>query len=171
MDSINSDFGDDDYVAIVSNHGWDNTAQVNMAQVDNIENCLNFTDPNKMFEFAIHGIDLSGVNSDYIHSFRHEISAIVPFDKTNACLICDGKTGHDITDCPYLQNCKKIKEVYICLCMVINKFLNLVKKINGTSQDLSRLATIDIYALQCTSEINSTTPAVPTFSTSQSFNS
>lgn len=100
---FDSDFGDDDD-SILSNHGWDDSAQTNMPQVDNIENCLNFTDTDDMFEFAIHDIDLSGVNSDYIRSFGHEINAIandfrnnqVPFDKTHVCLIY-GKTGHDFT--------------------------------------------------------------------------
>ena len=144
MNSIDSDFGDDNYDVVLSNHGWDDTAQINMAQIDDIKNHLNFTDPNDMFEFAIHGIDLPGVNSDYIRNFCHEINKIandfhnnrVPFDKTRACLICD-KTGHDFTGCPYLQDNKKIKEAYICHRMAISKFLTLVKKINGTPKNIS----------------------------------
>ena len=69
MNSIDSDFGVDDYDDILSNHGWDDSAQINMAHIDDIENLLNFTDPHDMFEFAIHGIDLSGVNPDYICTF------------------------------------------------------------------------------------------------------
>ena len=102
MNSIDYEFGYDDYDTAVSNHGWDDAAQVNMAQIDDIKNHLNFTDVDDMLEFAIHGIDLLGVNSDYIRTFCHEVNAIandfcnnrVPFDKTHACLIC-GQTGHD----------------------------------------------------------------------------
>ena len=77
MNSIDSDFGDDDYDDILSNHGWDDSVQINMAQVDNIENCLNFTNPNKKFEFAIHDIDLFGVNFDYIRSFEHDCKQLL----------------------------------------------------------------------------------------------
>ena len=31
VNSINCDFGDDDYDAVLSTHSWDDTAQINMA--------------------------------------------------------------------------------------------------------------------------------------------
>ena len=71
MNSIDFDFGDDDYDDVLSNMGWNDHAQVNMAQVEDIEGRLNFNDPDEMFEFAIHGIDLSGVNSGFIQAFQH----------------------------------------------------------------------------------------------------
>lgn len=77
-----------------------------LAQVDCIKNNLNFTDPDGMFQFATHGIKLSGINSNYICKFQHEINAIakyfrnnwVSFDTTHICLIC-GKTCHDFNGC------------------------------------------------------------------------
>ena len=122
-----------------------------------------------MFEFTVHCINLSNVNSDYIRAFQHEINGIasdlqnnrVPFDKTRACLIC-GQTGHDFTRCPSLQDSEKIKQAYIRLCMAIGKFMNLIKKINDPTQQLSRLASMSINALECASVLHSTT-TVPTF--------
>ena len=56
--------------------------------------------------------------------------------------------------------------------MTISKFLNLIKKINGIPKDLSQVASLGIHALQCASEMNSTTTttmkSVPIFPTSQS---
>ena len=57
MNPVDYVFGYDDYDTILSNHDWDDTAQINMAQIDDIENHLNFTNPNDMFEFSTHGID------------------------------------------------------------------------------------------------------------------
>ena len=81
-----------------------------------------------MLEFAVHGMDLSDINSDYLQKFRHNINVIannfcnncIPFDTTLTCRIC-GKTGHNFNGCPYLQNSDKVKEAYICLCMAIKK--------------------------------------------------
>ena len=146
-----------------------------MAQVEDIKGRLDFNDPDEMFEFAIHSINLSNVNSDYIWAFQHKINAIasdfqnnrVPFDKTRACLIC-GQTGHDFTECPSLQDSEKIKQTYVHLCIAISKFMNLIKKINGSTQQLSRLDLMGINELECTSVLNSTT-IVPIFpSTSKS---
>ena len=115
-----------------------------MAQNKDIKSNMNFTDADKMFEFAIYGINILNVNSDYIRAFQHEINAIAtdfhnncaPFDKTQPCLIC-GQTGHDFTGCPSLQDNEKTRQAYICLCMAIGKFMNLVKKLNGNTQPLS----------------------------------
>ena len=92
---MNYDYGDGGYDYGFSNNSWDDAAQVNMAEIEDIENNLNFTDADEMFTFAIHGIDISNVNSDYLRAFQYEINAIAtdfcnnraPFDKTRACLI------------------------------------------------------------------------------------
>ena len=105
---------------------------------------MNFTDADEMFEFAIHGIDISNVNLDYPSAFQHEIKAIATdfrndcalFDKTCTYLIC-GQTGQDFTGCLSLQDNEKVKQAYIRLCMAIGKFMNLIKKLNGNSQPLS----------------------------------
>ena len=122
-----------------------------------------------MFELAIHGIDLSNINSNYIQDFQHETNAIgsdfqnnwVPFDKTRACIIC-GQTGHDFTGCLLLQDSEKIKQACIRLCIAICKFMNLIKKINGPTKQLSQLALMGINTLEYASVLNSTT-TVPTF--------
>ena len=53
VNSIDYDFGDNDYNVILFNHGCNDTAQINMTQIDDIENCLNFTDPGNMFDLAL----------------------------------------------------------------------------------------------------------------------
>ena len=103
------EYGNDGYDYSFSNNGWDDAAQINMAEIEDIKNNLNFTDADEMFAFAIHGVDISNVNSDYLCAFQHEINAIAtdfrnnraPFDKPRACLIC-GQTGHDFTGCSSL---------------------------------------------------------------------
>ena len=83
MNSIDFDFGEDDYDDVLSNHGWDDQAHANMAQVEDIEGCLDFNHPEAMFVFAIHGIDLSDINLDYICGLKHEIHAIATNFRNN----------------------------------------------------------------------------------------
>ena len=87
MNSIDFDFGDDDYDDVLSNTGWNNHAQVNMAQVENIEGSLNFNDPEAIFEFALHGINISGVYLDYIRAFQHEINEVANDFCNSLCTI------------------------------------------------------------------------------------
>ena len=70
------DYGFDNYNynEILSDIVWAANDPVTLAQVDNIENYINLNDPEEMFEFAIHDMDLSSINSDYLQKFKHEIN-------------------------------------------------------------------------------------------------
>ena len=52
---------------------------VNLTQVYTMEEQLSFTNPEAMFKFDIHGIDLSGTNLDFIRKFQHEINGIAKY--------------------------------------------------------------------------------------------
>ena len=70
MNSIDYGFNDNNYDVILSNNAWGDSDPVTLAQVDTMEDKLNFTNPNAMFKLAIHDIDLSGTNPDFIHNFN-----------------------------------------------------------------------------------------------------
>ena len=59
--SIESYFTDSDYDEVLSDSFW-GTDGLYLAQLDQIENVMNFDDAEEMYEFAIHGVDLTGVN-------------------------------------------------------------------------------------------------------------
>ena len=172
MNSIDFDFDDDDYDDVLSNNGLDDHAWVNIAQVEDLEGHLDFNDPEEMFSFAIHDMDSSDINLDYLCCLKNEIYAIATdfwsnqssFDKTQAYLIY-GQTGHDFNNCLYLRDSEKIKHAYIRLRMAIGKFLNFFKKINGPTQELIQLALMDIHVLECAGVFNSIT-TVSTFPSS-----
>lgn len=83
MNSIDFDFSENDYDDVLSNHGWDDHTQVNMAQVEDIEGHLDFNDPEAMFAFAIHGMDVSDINLDYLCGLKHKIYAIATNFRNN----------------------------------------------------------------------------------------
>ena len=58
------DFDDYNNDNVLSNNTWGDNHPVSLAQVDNLESHVNFNDPDEMFEFAIHDMDLSDINPD-----------------------------------------------------------------------------------------------------------
>lgn len=87
-----------------------------------LEANLYFKVPTSMWEYAVHGVDLSTADQNFICNFCHVVHAIATDLKSNRIDYFKKKVnnlqfvwgvGHDFNSCPQLQNDKKIYLAYI----------------------------------------------------------
>ena len=114
-------------------------------QLNALEAALKFTNPQSMWNYVVHGIDFVDVPFDAVNALWRAIGNVAndfstgsqnSFDPSRPCTVC-GAADHNFSNCPGLEDNKKVKQAYICLWVALNHFLPLIEKINNNHNDLS----------------------------------
>ena len=116
-------------------------------ELNSLEDNLDFHDPQSLWSFAVHGIDLDDVPFYAINTLKRAVLSLVDdfstgnrgsFNITQPCAICGGK-GHTFDSCPGLMNNDKIKAEYIRLRLALRRLFSSLEKINAQSTDVNSL--------------------------------